>query len=364
MNGPESPFRKIPQYDQGPTGMCYSYAGAVLLNYHLLKQNPEAQIVDPIYMAVQSRLGEDGKIKEGVEGVDGGFIVDAINGTRKHGGCSKDLTWEALREIRKIAPYFVAEEAVLVVLDKVLKDLRDSQNVEGPPLYACSTDPLYLLILDFVEKKGLRYKLAIEAIREIFSKCLSQPILVGNLPEAKLSRQFTTEALRARLDSTLKDGFPMALSIASTVFSRPSDRCIEVDTKSNLREVKLTKHHKCRAAGKGKHFKHAIVVAGQKKVNGKCHLLVRNSWGSAWGPKNEETGKPFHCACEQYIGSLDATPIYHSICPVSGGIDPKEAANPNLPVSQRSVYFKRGCWIPKEDLIANTAGVTTMGELP
>src|ERR1044072_3918330 len=79
---PDSPFRKIPVYNQGSLNICYAYSAAQILDWYQIKNGASKRNIHPAWAALQYALGrnrdklEIGHPKEAIESMKASLHCD------------------------------------------------------------------------------------------------------------------------------------------------------------------------------------------------------------------------------------------------------------------------------------------------
>ena len=354
-----SPLRKMPVLDQDSTGACYAYAGSVLLDYQRLKKNPKAKPSNPLQMALLTRLDDSGGLLADEKDTWGGLIEDSINASIKHGGCTAETSKARFNELRAVLGENLTDANIIARLEIYLNGASTSEGKmrQLPGTDECDAQKEKEALQGFMKKKGLNEKLAIEMIRDLFQDCRKSKIAAGKIPQAKTYSVFSDEQATKIFDSMLGEQSPVGISIASPVLRNPSEKCMTIDPADGDR-VPNPNDPACKEGKKDPHFLHAVTLIGQKKINGECHYLIRNSWGGSWRATGAD-GKPAQCACNMVSSLDDKNPVYHSVCPDTGADEPIE----NEMVLDLDSPFAEsypGCWIPRSAILKNLDNFTVL----
>jgi hypothetical protein len=304
---PNSPFEKIPVYDQQESNICYAYAAAQMVDFHNIRRGAEKRNVHPAWPALiyaQNRKRE---------GLDIGHTKDAIEGLREARNCDFEKVSGALtawasaellpdsRILAFIEKYSTGERAPTAVdatTGRMLADLR-----------ARALNPVQMVarLLDPACRE--RTPLEISTVRKYN---------YSDLPDDWAFESF----LRKRLAQT-----PTPISIAY---------CSKVWKDPDYDGIDLTYFGKRDALKKDCDY-HESLVVGRKVRGDACHLLVRNTWGDRWNAGNRR----WQCLCRER-----ATGRFIDDC--------AEASHPD------ARYAVEACWIPARTLARNVGVVTVM----
>ncbi len=342
-----SPLRKIPVYDQGKSGTCYAQAGSVVLDYYRLKKDPNAQLSNPLFMATQSKLDDLGNPIGGEKRVHGGQAADAINAVRKRGLCKSAAIDQCFEELHAKFPD-KANAEIVGLIDRVLKG--ESPTTPAPECE--SEEDSAKALREFVAGKGWEGKFSVEVLRETFGACQGNLISLAEVPAAIPYYNVSEEKMGLIVDVLLNEGTPISLSMASPVLREVDARCVKVTADKSRKTIKTG--GACKNAAGDPDFLHEVVITGKKVIDGKCQLLIRNSWGEDWRAK-VGPGKLAKCACEM-LNPVTGQRSYHEICPDTGEIRDGEAIDMNAPYAERIL----GCWVPADAVLENSVGFTVV----
>lgn len=284
-------FKKVPVKDQGNYGLCYAYAGTTLVDFFRLK-DPEAKNtnISPLEAGLVSTLYADGDSEVG------GDICDVVNSISNKGkACTDSVVGKETRfqdvginfhtQIVQTVfmPYITRAEVFKSVPAEKFKSRQGLTSLQKK--YVSRFDQFYKsLQIDF-NRRALAGVILPNAA-EIFS--FAQKIHMENkynllapsftlllvkklcgkstISVPKLSCQTQTgspETMVGDLDHELSAKSPVGISYCSVILTNKSASGMEYGKpKSNC-------------------ALHASVVVGRKSdSSGRCHYLIRNSWGS------------------------------------------------------------------------------------
>lgn len=331
---PNSPFRKIPIYDQDGINICYAYTAAQLIDYELVKAGQERS-VHPLWAAL--RYAES----KNKEQVSFGHTYYAVQEIQKFGNCEYNKVSNALgvwalkanvneAEIMSLIERFAPklkelysdiqpEEAVTVQqIDEVINEALE----EHKPF--CSPGATWDQLMPELRS------LSVMGSRQMLAN-LVLPVCNGALPKPKINppKFFATEddnlwspTMQQKLDQ-LKA--PISISYCSQVLYDPGFDGIERST-TNAESVKA---ENCGA--------HESLIVGKKKIGESCHFLLRNTWGSGFGKSTDN----WKCLCKNKASGEMVD-------------DCSESTHNN------GEFIVEGCWIDSQSLGKNIFGMTSL----
>lgn len=309
---PKNPLRKLPVWDQDGVGICYAYAAATIANYELMKRGKEP-IVSPVYAAyLQTFVGLD------KNSADGG-AVDTTWEMLRGGVCTAYNVNKRLEGLKKAGGFSSAQ--TLAFLEMVFKMKSNKATfLELEHLYNCNLDNA----LNWLEARSLQHYPQSGVLDSLFANCPQVPF---KMPSLKAAITGTDVAMaRTIRDRMLKGNLPtITLGCYSDFESNPKIRSLK--GKSPPLSRWSPENRKACRAGEN----HALIVAGQQMVNGQCHYLLRNSFGSSWRGKGGTA-----CDC------LTKSKEYKPICKTS------EAAE------------TLGCWYKRDDVVGNLLDLSSL----
>jgi hypothetical protein len=126
-----------------------------------------------------------------------------------------------------------------------------------------------------------------------------------------------TNDLNATIHNNLLKGYPVGVSLCAAALTNQQYHGLDGTTRKVINE---------NACGR-----HAVMVTARARIGGACKLMVRNSWGANWHPKNTA------CACIRKDGS------YQQVCS-------------DYSLAKEVV----GCWYDRTHLLENTYSATSI----
>lgn len=317
---PQSPLHKIPIYDQDGSGLCYAYAASQMIDYYRLQHGDKSyDLTNPVYASWATYYKNPSYFKSStLDGGDGPKVVAAL---KQQGMCTNRDVQKQLRQLSSTA----SDSEILEFLDIVYKNHggwffnedweTTSEEVTKKIGISCQQQDSLKAVL---QKKDFFSLAPTEVLSKMFKDCAAKPV---NVPELEAYSFGDDKAMKDQLDKALAKKLPAQVDLCSGFFEDPSFRGLRGWSPPLFRSSNGNSKKGCGA--------HAVVVTGRLNINGSCHYLIRNSWGSYWKPEGATA-----CACKTRSGA------YKQICN-----DPKEVAE----------YV--GCWFDQKTMLPNTGGV-------
>ncbi|MFL5785601.1 MAG: hypothetical protein ACJ76H_13375 [Bacteriovoracaceae bacterium] len=238
-----SPFQKIPVYNQGALNICYAYSAAQILDWYQMKNGATKRTVHPAWAALQYAL------KRNKDKLEIGHPKEAMESVRTSFNCDYDAVESALKELSP------TESNVLVAIERgtfrspashtPVEILRQALEKN------CSPDKRTFVMVPEVERLNYRTLNDDEAYEKF------------------LSTKFSSAPS------------PVSIAYCANVWKTPEFDGIDVNVMGQRDVVK-----------KGCEY-HESLIVGQKMLGNSCHFLVRNTWGDRWTSYN----KNYSCVC-------------------------------------------------------------------
>lgn len=333
-----SPFQKIPVYDQDGIGICYAYVAAQLLDYEIVKSGKERS-VHPLWAALKY---SESKKKDNLSS---GITYYTLQEIIKSGNCQYDKISDAIGVWAKKAN--VREAEIMNLIEKFAPKLKELYADKESATETVSTEELDAVILEALEEHkpycsaGATWDQLMPELRSLSVMGSRQmlaglvlPVCNGVLPKPKVNppKYFTTEvdsAWSPEMQKKLDKKAPISISYCSKVLYEPEYDGIE-------RKTATTASVNAEDCGG-----HESLIVGKKKIGESCHFLLRNSWGTGFGSSTEK----WKCLCKnRATGEM---------------VDDCEASTHNT-----GEYVVEGCWISSESLGKNIFGVTSLEKTP
>jgi len=328
LTQPNSPFEKIPVYDQDGLGSCYAYTAAQLADFDLIKKGAKDRSVHPIWIA----MNYASKLEQ--EGISGGDTQYALFSLGAAGNCSYNSVSTSLAQWSK--KNRVPELIMLDLIERVSSKLKVTQNDKGQ-LTTIDVSNAYKTSINeapYCRQETMYWKSIIPQLKE----------LLEINPTQIVAKQLLTNCSNPL---PLDIGQPVKTSVPYPVFGAIEMRDlletlhapIEVSHCGKFwddpKYVGLGKNGAPRSQVEADCEPHSTLIVGRKEVGESCQLLVRNSWGSGFS----ETTDRFKCFCRnKKTGSF---------------VDECSRKSPDA--DQLSV---EGCWVDMKDLANNTIDYT------
>lgn len=317
-----SPFNKIPMYDQDGSNLCYAYAASEMVDYYRIKKGDTSyDLTNPVY-AGWATYYKNKTIKDSSLD-DGGRANDVIAALREEGVCSDK---EVKQKLSQLTSSGASEPEILGFLEVVYKNyggmFADKNWVKtyGEVSQRMSMDcDRQENLKATLEKKGLFSVAPTVVLSKTFTGCKSNPV---KIPELEMFTVGSDGDMGKAMDKALKGGMPAEVNLCSGFFDDPNSRGLRGGIAGMAPRSWITNIKKDCGS-------HAVVVSGRMNINGSCNYLVRNSYGAFWKPDGATA-----CACKTRSGE------YKQLC-----TDPNEVAE----------YV--GCWFDSKNLLPNVGGV-------
>ena len=285
-------FKKVPVKNQGSYGLCYAYAGTTIVDFFRLK-SPEARLtnVSPLEAGLISTIYADGDSEEG------GDVCDVINSLSQKGKACTDSMVGRESRYQALGDYFHAQIVQKVFMPFILKN-EEFKSVSAEKFksrqgltalqkkYVARFDEFYKSlqkeftsrqitgvmvpspgdVFAFAQKIHMdnRYNI----LAPSFTLLIIKNLCAGSsIPVPKLNCQSHTgspDTLMGDLDHELSAKRPVGIAYCSVMLTNKT--AVGLDYSGKLKS-------NCGL--------HASVVIGRKADSvGRCHYLIRNSWGS------------------------------------------------------------------------------------
>lgn len=321
--GSNSPFKKIPIYDQDGVGLCYAYAAAQMVDYYRIKNGDTSYgLTNPLYTSWATYYKSRSLIK--FDSLDnGGYSDTAVDALREVGTCGQEDVEKRLASLKNEANLTDAE--FLFFLETMykhfnglfssgswnlaLRDLKDGTSL------VCKTKAKNLK--SELDKSKLFAVAPTLVLENLFKGCKSKKVNVPALDNFSFG---SDDKMKVALNGSLKKGLPAQIGICAEFFNNPNYRGLRGFSPPLLRSSNGNAKRDCGA--------HAVVVSAQAKIAGECHYQLRNSWGAQWYPYGATS-----CACITRNGK------YKAQCARGEGRE----------------YV--GCWFKQKTVLPNTGDV-------
>jgi hypothetical protein len=309
-----SPFNRIPVYDQDGNNMCYAYSTAQLVDYHLISNGATARNIHPAWAAiVQARVRNRSYLT-------GGQVARAVEGLRTLRNCDYSIVERELARWAQQA--HVTEAEMLQFLDMLSYQMHHDQTTlstgirnagEESQFPGCSANPAYDELTAMIERLNVTSfeRFAESVLLTACSNNRSEP----QIPVAILEGG-TGEEMINSLSARLSENRPVSINYCMNFWRFP-------------RFIQATKN------GQTSCSKHESIVVGKKMIGGSCHYLIRNSWGNGFDLGAEN----YTCVCRhRQTGAM---------------VEECRASTHN-----DGHYSVEGCWINSRILTPNISGIT------
>lgn len=341
-----SPFNKIPVYDQDGAGICYAYAAAQMMDYHLIKNGEQDRKIHPVWVALQYAISKD------KDSLSYGHPDLAINSVLNSANCEYEVLEKGLAEWAETSN--IPESELVSFMELFVDQLQTMKDYKKSSIFSLNTtltenelqavfsssvgihateltcsDPITLANL-YPKLKDLLEITPQQMLLKILSKsCHQASSLKTKIPKAVRKNDLysngkeVVQEISHYLDSSRA---PIGINYCSNIFEEPK---YEGVFNNFLRGSVFSQKKDCQS--------HVSIIVGKKKINNSCLYLIRNSWGSNWDKDNQK----WKCLCKN-----KKTSEFIDDCTFEKHNGPK--------------YSVEGCWLPSEILQKNVFSLTEM----
>jgi hypothetical protein len=260
----ESPFKKIPVYNQGALNICYAYSAAQILDWYQMKNGATKRNVHPAWAALQYALVRK-KNK-----LEIGHPKETMESMRTSLNCDYDSVELAVKSLGNPGE---SETKILTSIER---------GVYRSP----SGDSAFETLKEALQKHCPPERRTFVMVPEV------ERLNYRTLNDDSSYEKFLTTKL-------VSSPSPVSISYCANVWKNPDFDGIDTNLKGDRDVVR-----------KGCEY-HESLVVGQKKMGNSCHYLVRNTWGSQWSGHN----RAYSCVCkDQKSGEFldDCRPETHA----------------------------------------------------
>lgn len=378
------PLKEMPIQDQDGSGTCYAFVAAQLLEFEQRARGGDMRI-SAIDLALNSSK------REGRDTIEGGLVKDVISTAVSRGITSKACVDKEIRAFVKDTSQ--TSEQFVSLLETVYSSrsffLPQSMEVTDASMALrkngytarCAIQPT----LEKILQKDLWDAGVTETIKKIIYSCEKQRVQIPKYNYSKLDSG-SDKNIRSFLDQSLSKGKPVDTTLCAEILDGTKPHS---GLKGNLQPQNRNKTSNLKKCSP-----HAVLTVGRKELDGKCHYLIRNSWGAQWSGKGHtcacKTSKNYYENCNdlkkveklarskyeslklksdasevkmQNAGKLyekggmsyeQYMTIYNAYAKANGQANQSIDQLTKLDLKNR-VYV--GCWVEGDNLIANTLGV-------
>lgn len=339
-----SPFQKIPVYDQDGIGICYAYAASQLVDYHLIKNGAQSRTVHPVWAALSYAKEIEKANQSLTQNLSSGNTKQTIDAIVKS-NCSYDIVNRSLGVWAKKANVTDAELVYFLetYVGKYHELYKERTEKSGEPI--TENDILTLFnetMVKAIEKcswfatweqllpmlKNVSILTAPDMIAGLLVPDCTPTVAPLNLPKIQSKHLSNNEnKILDQISSQIdKLNTPISISYCSKFLQDP--KYVGIPSRRLFREVAL--QDDCE--------RHESVIAGKKTTANGCSLLIRNSWGSAFSDwtKNKK------CLCRN-----KQTGAYVDDCSIS--------------THNNGRFTVEGCWVEEEQIKKNAYIMTSIG---
>ena len=309
-----APLKDMPVLDQDGTGMCYAFSGTTLVEYELKKKGIKRSL-SPIDAGLVFKTKTDLFSSD----LSGGLLDLSVNDLKSHGVATRECVDKLIKSVTKETT--LTSESFTALMHALHEYKKADGTEDKTDRKIAQTEIIDLCKAHGVNQKELDKLYAdLDGSVKSYFKGLLEPCkkermdaLKWKLPEYDHVYLGSNEKLQRKVNDVLtrkhpvnagvcaeilKEGNPKHVGVEKTLGYRGSKTGEEVEitietttTKSKNKTTKRTVTTTTRTQ-KDLCSPHAVVVTAQRKINGTCQYLLRNSWGASW------EGKNLDCACK------------------------------------------------------------------
>lgn len=307
-------LKDIPILDQDGIGVCYAYTAATLIEFELRKAGKK-RTVSPIDIGlIYKQEYEYGNVTS----LDAGGTFDAVKATLDRGVATRECIDRVLKAGTGNLPNMNTENLIKQMHRfYALKKQKKSQvQIRKEMIDGCNCTP--------EAQKGLLKLIdELHVPLDVFLSKLLKPCEDERLKTLGLDVKVSYRSIgsdydiKRVIDKFLAKSKPSSLGICSQIIQgKPNYKGVY----STIRGLSKLFGEECEG--------HAVLVTARRKIENKCHYLVRNSWGATWQAKGRV------CACKTKTK-------YYQDCK-------------SIPANDSANKIVVGCWVDQAQLLPNT----------
>ncbi|RLA67915.1 MAG: hypothetical protein DRQ88_01225 [Epsilonproteobacteria bacterium] len=331
----------MPQYSQGPIGICYAYAGIQLIDFYNRyhgNQRDFFKINKPflgnaVYLGMKSRINRKTRGRIGAlmkdDTISSGRTSDILEAGRRYGYCKDSVIQSSINRFlnnEKIKlstrEFYFLTTHFFEIFNVEAEFLKDTENLS-----------LGAMVNRLVSKiKNIEYRETIDSIWEDYSYskyARTSPILIENINKKSLEKLISKFLLSKDYVGFLDKVFSKCNKPENRIkfyLPRPTHlRFKKYHSNQDIMNIISNELNKINSTGlgisycsivlsKGTSFKgipsgdranpgrcgnHASIIIGQRMRAGSCQYLLRNTWGftgcntynSSWECKRDGKGR-------------------------------------------------------------------------
>jgi len=326
-----SPFNKIPVYDQDGSGTCFAYAASQLLEYDQMKSGGQSRKYHPAWLALNHAM------KKNQSSLKAGTTGETIAALKNAPACDYDVVSNSLKKIVDKAN--ITESEFISIVDKYAQNLQQRfGKLSKEERSKLTNDDLYLGLEDTMKQQSCSTEFqsmsAIYAALLPFRMMDASSIMAGillidcgtnydrvSIPKVSETTFSSNLAYGEKISNVLTNNkSPLVFSHCGLFWGSPELTGIVNEVS---RDIKEPDDKTCGA--------HESIIVGQRPVGQKCEYLVRNTWGNGWSKKNSN----WKCFCRHKY-----TNEFVEEC--------SEKTHPS------KNYSVEGCWVDENIITRNT----------
>ncbi|WP_408097703.1 hypothetical protein ACJVC5_01965 [Peredibacter sp. HCB2-198] len=345
-----SPFRKIPVYDQDGTNICYAYVTSQLLDYNLMKKGVQERTAHPLWLAMnhgkhaiktvpnernRTMIGS-GNVKRTIESL-GTYPICSYSTVESSlaqmAKAAKTKDSEVVQFIETYTQRLAAhdESRALAALEGRESNLDDidiitliKETKADADMRWCSSNATWDALLPLL--RNLNAVTTPEMVEKLLFQACQNKQFNLQAPKATIKIFGETDGVVTGKIANVMDSIkaPVSVSYCAKALTQPNLQGI---TYRNPNGAKLQYAQGCEH--------HESLIVGKKQVGNSCQLLLRNTWGSNFGTWTKDK----KCLCKNR-----QTGAYLDDC--------------NSTAHNNGQYTVEGCWIDEDVINRNTYQMT------
>ena len=290
-----SAFKQMPLYNQGATGICYAYAAVQLADYWResmgIRVTKDIMLSSPIYASLLTRQFAGNRFF-GREDISGGGIKEGILSMKHFGMCRDDVIQGVVDEYAKSKS--IDQREFTEILEKLFVnfpgDPKKIQRMSSKQIWKNyiygkfsfyygrkikkdgDMAKIFKMVAPYIDNGNI-----VKLMDDLFKICKAPTsVYVGtkNIPDPKniVIRKQNIPVLKSFMRELLnkRKAQPIGIGYCSEFLNDKNYIGTIANPKFNgqmtTRDIKTCGNH-------------ASVIIGKRNIAGKCHYLLRNTWG-------------------------------------------------------------------------------------
>lgn len=346
-----SPFQKIPVYDQDGIAICYAYVTSQLVDYNLIKRGATGRTAHPVWLALTNAWEVSATEKKERLEISLGTVQQTIQSLSNYQNCPYNVVESAIADwakkakvsdselinflevyTKKFRPFYDAKRAMAILESKtpsvddidILTLIQETKS--DAALKYCSSNATWdqllphLRAISVITAPNMISKLLLPACENAKSQISVPP---AKLHQFKTTNDVITGEISAKIDEL---NAPVAVSYCAKALKDPSFRGLIA--RKQFVFPKDCDHHES-------------LIVGKRQAGNSCQLLLRNTWGSNFGDwtKNKK------CLCKHR-----QTGAYVDDC--------------SSTTHNNGQYTVEACWVDEDLMNKNATQMTSLEDNP